>query len=212
MATTNLVSLNDYKARVSVTENDNLSMTRKEFKRASEITGERLGRIERAIESLSLQVESVSKTGSDRADPKNLYSGIGSEIEKEQPMILRVRSALHSSLEHLSKAQTYFSEELVREAEMDLYYGAIRRVSGLQFESSNFQEALTLLLVALEAHVSFPYLKNEIVALRSATAILADNPLMSEDALDACIDVLESATLNLAAPFAGIDFDDNSSE
>jgi hypothetical protein len=208
MATSNVVPYPQNKYRASVSLVDNLSVTRREFDRASEITGGRIGQVEKAIESLVSDVESIKKA-TERATPENIYDTIGADIQKEQPMLLKIRSTLRGCLEHLSKAQLYFSEEVVKETELDLYYGTVRRLSFLPFKSSSFEQALTLLLVTLEGHVSLPYSKNEIAALQAVTGMLADNPVMSEDVLEACIDTFEDAGFNLSAPFAGVDLNDS---
>jgi hypothetical protein len=174
-------------------------------------TGEELDELKQRVGNLESTVEEIQgRTHGEKALPENIYQ-IFDESNQEQiseNLVLKIRELLNNGLQHLKQAHFGFNEEIERESEVDLFFSNVRRVAVFPSKNSNFEDAITALLVALQSNVANGYSREKILALKDVTELLLDNIFMSEEILDNCITILEKAKFDLSYPFKGIDFDE----
>lgn len=175
-------------------------------------TGEEIYEIKQRVQTLEDTISNLQKiTDKEKATPENIYRIIGtstSEWITNENVIVKIRELLREGLQNLEQALQYANDEIERESAVDLFFDKIRRISFFSPESSNFEDAITAILVALQGNVANSYSRGQILSLKDIVELLFDNIFMSEEVLDSCISAIENAGFDLSSPFKGIDFNE----
>jgi hypothetical protein len=175
-------------------------------------TGDERAEFRQRIENLEgavVVLQKISQEG--KALPENIYKMIDDvkfEGVKSENIILKVRELLRDGLKNLEQAFRSIDEEIERESEIDLFFDKVRRISFFSSKNSNFEDAVTSVLIALQGNVANGYSREKILALKDITGLLLDNIFMSEEILDRCIYMLEKVGFDLSYPFRGVDFNE----
>lgn len=145
-----------------------------------------------------------------KASPEQIYRVFGDAIEKSSEsfsLTLQYLRLLSDAHLHIKRALEFSSDPLIREPEMDLLFGKVRKLATLPALNCNLDQVVTALLVGLRAHVSIPYTEQELKSLGKAVRIMRETPHMDDRTLLLCLSELDQC-LNLAAPFEGLVFEE----
>lgn len=180
------------------------------LERKDEATGEKLHEIKQMVANIEIVVEEIREKIDEKALPENIYQIIGGFANDRQSgnELLKIRELIQNGMQHLDRARLEFVDEIVRESELDLFFNNIRKIALIPSKSTNFEDAITALLVSLQGNVANSYTREKIRALKSVAEMLIDNIFMSEDVLEQCIDSLEEAGFDLMLPLKEIEFHD----
>lgn len=139
-------------------------------------------------------------------DPQDLYRVFSPEEKGfvvDAP-IARISQSVAECLPHIVQAINE-ADELQRENHVSLALPNVFALARFAGVSTNFDDALALLLGALAAHRSAPYSRDELLALQRTLEKLRRNPTPTDEDVSLLYSSLEDAGFDLNAPLEGLD-------
>lgn len=142
----------------------------------------------------------------EKIDPFGLYkyfSPAKGEFQTDA-LLAEISSRVSAALEGLGKAVRE-NDELQRENHISVAVGKLYALALMVGAYDNFDDAISAILTAVEAHKTSVYSRSEIVAIQGALEILKRSPNPGTSELTLLYEILERAGFDLNAPLTDVD-------